>query len=86
MPTDRQVNPVTRAIRQTHVHEERMPATTAVRRRRQTPSRKRGRGKGRAQNQSMQTREIVGLSLLGLGAFLAMTLFLGFSVGPVGSG
>jgi S-DNA-T family DNA segregation ATPase FtsK/SpoIIIE len=34
----------------------------------------------------MQTREIVGLGLLGLGAFLAMTTYLGISVGPVGSG
>ncbi len=63
-----------------------MPATTAVRRRRQPASRKRGRNRGRGGGQSMQTREIIGLGLLGLGSFLAMTLFLGISMGPVGSG
>ena len=60
-----------------------MSATSAVRRRR--PGTKK-RGKGRSSTERMQTREIVGLGLLGLGAFLAMTTYLGISVGPVGSG
>ena len=60
-----------------------MSATSAVRRRR--PGTKK-RGKGRSSTDRMQTREIVGLGLLGLGAFLAMTTYLGISVGPVGSG
>ena len=34
----------------------------------------------------MQSREITGLGLVGLGAFLGMTLFLGISVGPLGNG
>jgi len=34
----------------------------------------------------MQRREMIGLGLLGLGSFLAMTLFVGVSVGPVGHG
>jgi S-DNA-T family DNA segregation ATPase FtsK/SpoIIIE len=34
----------------------------------------------------MQMREIAGLGLVGLGLFLAMRLFLGVSVGPLGSG
>ncbi len=34
----------------------------------------------------MQTREIAGLALVALGAFLAITLFVGISVGPVGTG
>ncbi len=54
--------------------------TTAARRRKKTGSR---RGNERA---AMQRREIIGLGLLGLGAFLAMTLFVGVSVGPVGEG
>ncbi len=60
-----------------------MPATSAVRRRRPT-AKKRGRGRQNAER--MQAREIIGLGLLGLGAFLAMTTYLGISVGPVGSG
>ena len=35
---------------------------------------------------SMQAREIAGLAMVGLGAFLAMSLFLGVSVGPLGGG
>ncbi len=34
----------------------------------------------------MQSREIMGLGLVGLGSFLGMTLFMGISVGPLGSG
>jgi S-DNA-T family DNA segregation ATPase FtsK/SpoIIIE len=58
-----------------------MAVTTVARRRRQSPAR-------RAANtaHSMQGREIAGLGLIGLGVFLGMTLFLGVSVGPLGSG
>jgi len=58
-----------------------MAATTAVRRRRQGPSRRTA-----SNAHDMQSREITGLGLVGLGAFLGMTLFLGVSVGPVGNG
>ncbi len=55
-----------------------MPVTTATRRR--TSAR------GRRATTQMQQREMIGLGLLGLGSFLAMTLFVGVSVGPVGHG
>ena len=58
-----------------------MAVTTVARRRRQSPARR-----AAATAQSMQLREITGLGLVGLGLFLAMTLFLGVSVGPLGSG
>jgi S-DNA-T family DNA segregation ATPase FtsK/SpoIIIE len=58
-----------------------MAATTAVRRRRQSSSRRTA-----AKHDEMQSREIMGLGLVGLGSFLGMTLFMGISVGPVGSG
>ncbi len=56
------------------------PTTTAARRRKKTASRRAN------ERTAMQRREIIGLGLLGLGAFLALTLFVGVSVGPVGEG
>jgi len=58
-----------------------MAATTAVRRRRQSASRRTA-----SKHNEMQSREIAGLALVGLGSFLGMTLFLGISVGPLGGG
>ena len=58
-----------------------MAVTTVARRRRQSPARQ-----AAATAQNMQLREITGLGLVGLGLFLAMTLFVGVSVGPLGSG
>ena len=57
-----------------------MAPTTAARRRKKTTSR------GGNDRTAMQRREIIGLALLALGAFLALTLFIGVSVGPVGEG
>ena len=58
-----------------------MAVTTLARRSRKSPARRAAKTV-----HSMQTREITGLALVGLGAFLAMTLFLGVSVGPLGGG
>jgi S-DNA-T family DNA segregation ATPase FtsK/SpoIIIE len=56
-----------------------MAATTAVRRRRNRTTKK-------SSANTLQTREIAGLGLVAVGVFLAITLFVGISVGPVGSG
>ncbi len=47
-----------------------------------------GRGKSRssASDENTLGREVVGLALVGIGLFLAASLFLGLSVGPVGGG
>ncbi len=58
-----------------------MAVTTLARRSRKSPPRR-----ATKTVHSMQAREIAGLALVGLGAFLAMTLFLGVSVGPLGGG
>ncbi len=58
-----------------------MAVTTIARRSRQSRTRR-----AAATAHNMQMREIAGLGLVGLGAFLAMTLFLGVSVGPLGGG
>ena len=58
-------------------------AVTTVARRSRRHSRTR---RAAASAHDMQMREITGLGLVGLGAFLAMTLFLGVSVGPLGGG
>ncbi len=58
-----------------------MAVTTVARRTRKSPARR-----AAATAQTMQMREITGLGLVGLGAFLAMTLYLGISVGPLGGG
>ncbi len=58
-----------------------MAVTTVARRSRQSRTRR-----AAASAHNMQIREITGLGLVGLGAFLAMTLFLGVSVGPLGGG
>ncbi len=58
-----------------------MAATTAVRRRRHSTSQRTA-----AKRNEVQSREIMGLGLVGLGSFLGMTLFMGISVGPLGNG
>ena len=58
-----------------------MAVTTIARRSRKGPARRAAETAN-----AMQIREIAGLALVGLGAFLAMTLFLGVSVGPLGGG